>query len=96
MFNTMFWVLAIWFVVNVVWMWFKLDDQKLQKTFAWINICAIIIGFAVFNSVDHASGGLANWFIAINWINIIVAGLQFYYGYQKPQHTAGKVHHAGN
>lgn len=34
MFNTVFWILAIWFVINVIWMWFRFDDQKLQKTFA--------------------------------------------------------------
>ena len=48
MFNTVFWIIAIWFVINVIWMWFRLDDQKLQKTFAWINVCAIIIGFCVY------------------------------------------------
>ena len=94
MFNTVFWVLAIWFVVNVVWMWFKLDDHRLQKTFAWINVCAIIIGFCVYYMVDHASGGIAGWFIAINWINIVVAALQFYYGYRNQ--SAGNVHHAGS
>ena len=31
MFNTIFWILAIWFVVNVIWMWFQLDNQTLQK-----------------------------------------------------------------
>lgn len=36
MFTTMFWILAIWFIINVIWMWFATDNQKLQKTFAWI------------------------------------------------------------
>lgn len=48
MFNTIFWILAIWFVVNVIWMWFQLDNQTLQKTFAWINVCAVFIGFWVY------------------------------------------------
>ena len=48
MFNTVFWIIAIWFVINVIWMWFRFDDQKLQKTSAWINVCAIIIGFCVY------------------------------------------------
>lgn len=48
MFNVVFWILAIWFIVNVIWMWFRVNDQKLQKTFAWINCLAIVIGFWVF------------------------------------------------
>ena len=31
MFNTVFWILAIWFVINVIWMWFKLDDQTYKR-----------------------------------------------------------------
>ena len=47
LFNVIFWILAIWFVINVIWMWFQLNNQILQKTFAWINVCAIVIGFWV-------------------------------------------------
>ena len=48
MFTTIFWILAIWFVINVIWMWFQLNNKTLQKTFAWINVAAIIIGFWVY------------------------------------------------
>ena len=44
MFNAIFWILLIWLLINGIWMWFKLDDQKLQKTFAWINVVAVIVG----------------------------------------------------
>jgi len=48
MFTWIFWLLAIWFVVNIIWMWFDLDNEPLQKTFAWINVAAVIVGFWVF------------------------------------------------
>ena len=83
MFNAIFWILIIWFIINVIWMWFKLDDQKLQKTFAWTNVVAVIIGFLVFYGVSHPAGTLANWFLAINWINVVLALIQFYFGYRK-------------
>lgn len=83
MFNAMFWILLIWLLINGIWMWFKLDDQKLQKTFAWVNVVAIIIGFWVFYGVSHQPGTLANWFTAVNWINVVIAVLQFYFGYRK-------------
>lgn len=94
MFNTVFWILAIWFVINVIWMWFRLDDQKLQKTFTWINVCAIIIGFCVYYMAGPVGSGIDGWFTAMNWINILVAIFQFYYGYRS--HSAGNVHHAGS
>ena len=59
MFKFIFWILAIWFVINVIWMWFKLDNQSLQKTFAWINVIAVIIGFWVYYGVSHDAGGSA-------------------------------------
>lgn len=96
MFNFVFWVLAIWFVVNVVWMWFKLDNQTLQKTFAWINVCAIIIGFWVYYGVTHDASGIDGWFIAMNWINIVVAIIQFYFGYRKVTNVNNNVHHAAS
>lgn len=83
MFNTIFWILAIWFLVNVIWMWFQLNNHTLQKTFAWINVVAIIIGFWVYYGTTHAAGGIATWFIIMNWVNIVVACLQFYFGYRK-------------
>lgn len=82
MFSTIFWILAIWFVINVIWMWFQLNNQGLQKTFAWINVVAIIIGFWVFYGVSHVAGGIATCFLWMNWINVVIACLQFYYGYR--------------
>lgn len=43
-----FWVLVIWFIINVIWMWFVLNKQSYQKSFAWINVAAVIIGFWVY------------------------------------------------
>lgn len=83
MFKFLFWVLAIWFVVNVIWMWFKLDDQTLQKTFAWINVCVIIIGFWVYYGASHDTSAINGWFITMNWINVVIAAIQFYFGYRK-------------
>lgn len=82
MFTTIFWILAIWFVINVIWMWFQLNNKTLQKTFAWINVAAIIIGFWVYYGVGHVGNPVAGWFIAMNWINIVVACIQFYFGYR--------------
>lgn len=83
MFKTIFWILAIWFIVNAIWMWFKLDDHSLQKTFAWINVVAVVIGFWVYYGVSHAAGGIGPWFLTMNWVNIVLACLQFYFGYRK-------------
>ncbi len=82
MFNVVFWILAIWFIVNVIWMWFVLSNQKTQKTFAWINVAAVIIGFWVFYGVSHNPGALATCFLVLNWLNVILAILQFYFGYR--------------
>ena len=59
LFNVIFWILAIWFVINVIWMWFQLNNQILQKTFAWINVCAIVIGFWVYYGVSHDASAQA-------------------------------------
>lgn len=83
MFKVMFWILAIWFIINAIWMWTQLSNQGLQKTFAWINVVAVIIGFWVYYGVNHAAGGIAPWFLFINWANVVLACLQFYYGYRK-------------
>lgn len=82
MFNAVFWILAIWFVINVIWMWFVLSDQQKQKTFAWINVAAVVIGFWVFYGINHTPSTLATCFLTLNWINVILAALQFYYGYR--------------
>lgn len=82
MFNVVFWILGIWFIVNVIWMWFVLNQQNYQKTFAWINVAAVIIGFWVFYGVAHEPGALATCFIWLNWINVVLAIIQFYFGYR--------------
>lgn len=48
MFTWTFWILAIWFVINAIWMWFELDNQNLQKILGWINVAAVIIFFGYF------------------------------------------------
>lgn len=48
MFSFVFWVLLCWFIVNVIWMWFVLKNQTYQRVFAWINVCAVVIGFWVY------------------------------------------------
>lgn len=83
MFDTVFWILAIWFIVNVIWMWFVLKDQTKQKTFAWINVAAVIIGFWVYYGVSHSAGALATCFLILDWVNVILALIQFYFGYRK-------------
>ena len=47
MFSFVFWVLLCWFIVNVIWMWFVLKNQTYQRVFAWINVCAVVIGFCI-------------------------------------------------
>lgn len=81
MFTTMFWILAVWFIVNVIWMWFDTNNQKLQKTFAWINVAAIIIGFWVYFGTSKVAG-IDTWFNVMNYLNIAVALIQFYFGYR--------------
>ncbi|MFC6177433.1 hypothetical protein ACFQAV_11310 [Companilactobacillus huachuanensis] len=81
MFTTMFWILAIWFIVNVIWMWFETDNQNLQKTFAWINVVAVIVGFWVYFGVAKVSG-IDTWFNILNYVNIVLAIVQFYFGYR--------------
>ena len=83
MFSFVFWVLLCWFIVNVIWMWFVLKNQTYQRVFAWINVCAVVIGFWVYYGVAHDPSGIAIWFIWLNWINVVLAYLQFYFGYRK-------------
>lgn len=82
MVRSVFWLLIIWFVVNVIWMWFALDNQSLQKKFAWINVAAVIIGFWVYSASSHVLG-IDRTFNVMNYVNILVAALQFYFGYRK-------------
>jgi len=85
MFTTIFWILAIWFIVNVIWMWFATDNQNLQKIFGWINVAAIIIGFWVYFGTTKVSG-IDSWFNVMNYANIVIALIQFYFGYRN-SHT---------
>ena len=83
MFKVMFWILLIWLIINGIWMWFQLSNQTLQKTFAWINVVAVIVGFWVFYGVSHDPGTMATWFLIINWVNVVLVILEFYFGYRK-------------
>lgn len=86
MFTWSFWILAVWFVVNVIWMWFDLDNQQLQKIFAWINVVAVVWGFwALYGATPVA--GLTGWFTALDWINVVLAIVQFYFGYRNLNHA---------
>jgi len=85
MFTTIFWILAVWFIVNVIWMWFATDNQNLQKAFAWINVAAIIIGFWVYFGTTKVSG-IDTWFNIMNYANIVLALIQFYFGFRS-NHT---------
>lgn len=58
MFSFVFWVLLCWFIVNVIWMWFVLKNQTYQRVFAWINVCAVVIGFWVYYGVAHDPSGM--------------------------------------
>ncbi|BDZ30888.1 hypothetical protein RA086_06925 [Lactiplantibacillus sp. WILCCON 0030] len=82
MFTWSFWILAIWFVVNAIWMWFDLDNQSLLRTFAYINVVAVIWGFWAFYGATPVSG-LNTWFQVLNWANVVLAALQFYFGYRQ-------------
>jgi len=85
MFTWSFWILAVWFVVNVIWMWFDLDNQQLQKTFAYINVVAVIWGFWAFYGATPVAA-LNTWFQVLNWANVILAAVQFYFGYRQSSH----------
>ncbi|MFD1472207.1 hypothetical protein [Companilactobacillus mishanensis] len=86
MFTAMFWILAVWFIVNVIWMWFVTDNANMEKTFAWINVVAIIVGFWVYFGATRTAG-IDTWFNVLNYANIIVAIIQFYYGYRGANHS---------
>lgn len=89
MFTTIFWILAIWLVVNGVWTCFATDNQELMKWFGWINVVAIILGFWVFYGAASVAV-LSGWFTAVNWVNVVLAIIQFYLAYRQ----AGAAHHA--
>ena len=83
MFDVIFWIIAIWFVVNVIWMWFALNNQILQKTFAWITVWASVIGSWLYYGMTHDGNALNGWFLKMNWVNIAIAAIQFYFGYRE-------------
>lgn len=87
MFAWSFWILAIWFIINVIWMWFVLDQQSKQKTFAWINVVAVIWGFWAFYGATPVSG-LSTWFQVLIWVNVILTLVQFYFGYRHLTNSA--------
>ena len=82
MFTWTFWILAIWFVINAIWMWFELDNQNLQKILGWINVAAVIVGFWVFYASTPVAA-ISTWFNVLNYVNILLAATQFYFGYRK-------------
>lgn len=86
MFNTIFIILTIWLITNATWMWFHLNDHLFQQTLAWLNVDAFIIGFWVYYGFMYDAGTTNIWFIALNWILVGVAALQFYFGLQPFKH----------
>lgn len=83
MFNGAFAILVLWLLVDLFWFLCRPRDIVMRRICAWLNVFAIIGGFWIFYGVEHLGGGIAPWFITLNWINVIIAGLQFYYGYQR-------------
>jgi len=79
-----FWIIAIWFVINAIYGWMKRDNQSLVKSFAWINVVVVIVGFWVYYKATPVAG-LKVWFMILNWINVILAIIQFYGGFKKNQ-----------
>lgn len=86
MFSAVFWVLAFWLIVNLVWTVAQLGNRLMSKTFAWINVVVVIIGFWTYYAANNGSG-IAPWFLFINWTNVVLAIFQFYNGYRPHQYT---------
>ena len=86
MFSAVFWVLAFWFIVNLVWTIARLNNRMMSRTFAWINLVAVIIGFWTFYAASNGGGGISPWCRLINWANIVLAIFQFYNGYRPHQY----------
>jgi len=87
MFTTTFWILAIWLIINGVWTCFATHNQELMKWFGWINVIAIIGGFWVFYGVAGVAA-LSGWFTTVNWVNVVLAIVQFYLAYRGAHATA--------
>lgn len=81
MFTTIFWILAVWFIINIIWMWNKRDDKQLQKTLGWVNVVAVIAGFWTFYAATRV-GNIETWFNVLNYVNIVIAATQLYLGYR--------------
>lgn len=82
MVSAIFWVLALWLIVNVAWTVAQLNNKLMAKTFAWINLVAIIIGFWTYYA-SGTVGSIGPWFQLINWTNVVLALFQFYNGYRQ-------------
>ena len=75
-------ILVLWLIVDIIWELSRPRDIVMRRLCAWLNLIAIIGGFSVFYGVNHFdNANLVPWFICLNWINAVAAGLQFYFGY---------------
>lgn len=93
MFTIIFWILAVWFVINVIWMWFAINNKDLQRSLGFINVAAIIIGFISYSILAKVTS-LEIFFNAINYLNIIVALVQLYIGFHTGHTRNHSVGHA--
>lgn len=83
MFTGTFAILILWLLVNIFWELSRPRDIVMKRICAWASLVAVIGGFWVFYGVEHLNGDIVPWFIALNWINVVAAGLQFYFGYAR-------------
>ena len=75
-------ILVLWLIVDIIWELSRPRDIVMRRLCAWLNLIAIIGGFSVFYGVTHFdNANLVPSFICLNWINVVAAGLQFYFGY---------------
>lgn len=82
MFTGTFAILVLWLMVDLLWELSRPRDIVMRRICAWINLVAVIGGFAVFFGVTHlGNAAIVPWFICLNWINVVAAGFQFYFGY---------------
>ncbi|MBD5806954.1 hypothetical protein EAI26_03765 [Lactobacillus sp. 0.1XD8-4] len=84
MFTGTFSILVLWLIVDIFWILSRPKDIVMRRICAWINLIAIIGGFSVFYGVTHlGNANIVPWFICLNWLNVIAAGFQFYFGYAR-------------
>ncbi|HCD07709.1 MAG TPA: hypothetical protein DEQ50_05535 [Lactobacillus sp.] len=93
MFTIIFWILAVWFIVNVIGMWFAINNKDLQRSLGFINVAAVIIGFLAYSILAKVAS-LEALFSAINYLNIIVAIVQLYFGFRTGHIHNHSVGHA--